>query len=264
MHAAMIAGGLLAMVTGNATGEPAAVFEDDACRIEFDARGGLQRLYNRSLQDDCLKRGDPGAMPIRLYADPKKEFAIEMNEKMQLAFEDPVAITRTVVTPATCRLAGVERDDRLALRYACDGLELRLVIAPADAPGITDWSLTVTNTGKAAREFLADFPCLDGIRLGPDPGKDLATAMDHAGLIVPAWERSGGVLGESNDLSMQWHAVWDPATESALAVIFMDADARPKRLILKEPGLQVQYIPPIRLEPGATFTFPQARVRFRT
>jgi hypothetical protein len=238
------------------------VYEDAACRIQFDSHGGLQRLYNRLLDDECLKNGDPGAMPFRIFADPTKEIVVGLVPgHFRLAFDDPATAMRTSISPATCRLLGIDRDDRLTLRYGCEGLEIRLTVTPTGTPGITDWSLTVTNTGKAAREMQADFPCLDGIRPGKDPARNLATAMDHAGLIVPAWQRHGGVLGEANDLSMQWHAVWNPVTKSALGVIFMDADARPKRLILEEPRLQVRYFAPVRLEPGASYTYPQARVQ---
>ncbi|MBI5092824.1 MAG: hypothetical protein HZB26_10330 [Candidatus Hydrogenedentes bacterium] len=148
----------------------------------------------------------------------------------------------------------------MTLRYEAKGFDIRLRITLTGEPGVSDWALSVTNTGDAPRDFLTGFPCMDGIRLGAEPSKNLATAMDQGGLVVPAWERRGGVLGESNQLSMQWHAVWDPASKSALGVIFMDADVRPKRLILSEPRLEVQYFPPARLAPGASMDFPRARV----
>lgn len=234
--------------------------EDSHCRIEFDARGGLTRILNRDLGDECLKGGNPGTAPFRLYADPGKAFDIVNNSKFQLVFDDPAEVSRTVLDPGHCHLADVIRDDGLTLRYEAPGLEIRLRVTMAGEPGVSDWALRVTNTGDAPREFLTSFPCLDGIRPGAEPGNNLATAMDQGGLVVPAWERPGGVLGESNQLSMQWHAVWDPAAKSALGVIFMDADVRPKRLILSEPRLEVQYFPPAVLAPGASIDFPKARV----
>ena len=245
---------------GCAAGAAPAVLEDATCRIEFDAEGGLQRLVNRRLGDECLKGGHPGLMPFRLYADPTREFVISLNDKFQLLFDDPRAITRTFVAPENCRLLDVDHKHGITLRYSGGGFELSLHVALARDAGVSDWSLSVKNTGATAREFLADFPCFDGIRLGTDPSKNLATTMDQGGFIVPAWERPGGVLGESNQLSMQWHAVWDPATKSALSILFMDSEVRPKRLILSEPTLQLHYFPPIRLEPGATYRFPKARV----
>jgi hypothetical protein len=40
----------------------------------------------------------------------------------------------------------------------------------------------------------------------------------------------------------------------------MDADTRPKRLILREPNLELQYFPPARLSPGESMDFPRVRV----
>ncbi len=243
-----------------ATEETDLVVQDERCRIEFDDRGGLQRIYNVLLDDECLKGGQAGAMPFRIYADPTQEFEIGHNDKFQLVFDDPPAITRTLIEPDTCRLLDITRDDGLTLRYAAEGVEVSLRIVMTNEPGVSDWALHIMNTGDQPRQFLVDFPYLDGIRLGTEPDKNHATAMDQGGLIVPAWERPGGVLGESNQLSMQWHAVWDPATKSALGVIFMDADVRPKRLVLREPSLEVQYFPPVRLAPGESIDVPQARV----
>ena len=237
-----------------------AFVEDARCRIEFDAQGGLKRIYNQTLNDDCLKSGHAGGMPFRLYADPTGEFTISINEKFQLVFEEPQATTKKRIQPDTCRLVDMNQESGLSLRYECDGFGILLRVAFTDEPGVSDWSLRVTNTGDSPREFLASFPCFDGIRIGPEPARDLATAMDQAGLVVPVWDRPGGVFGESNQLSMQWHAVWDPVTKSALGLIFMDAEARPKRLILAEPSLEMLYFPPIRLEPGASVDLPRVRV----
>ncbi|OHB79400.1 MAG: hypothetical protein A2W31_13020 [Planctomycetes bacterium RBG_16_64_10] len=125
---------------------------------------------------------------------------------------------------------------------------------------LSDWALQVRNTGNVPREFLTCFPYLDGVRLGPDPEQNMATAMDQAGLVVPAWARAGGVLGESNDLSMQWHAIWDPASRSALGLIFLDANVRPKRLLLKKSAIALHYFPPVTLAPGGSVDFPAVRV----
>ena len=242
--------------------EPGAVvLEDAACHIEFDGtHGALRRITNRSLNDECLKGGDAGTMPFRIFTDLTKEFEIRSNEKFQLVFDDPDSVARTVIQPGQCHVREDRRDDGLVLRYPGEGLEAELSVRLKEHTGTSDWSLRVTNTGVAPREFLVCFPYFDGVRLGPDPSKNMATAMDQGGLIVPAWERQGGVLGESNQLSMQWHAIWDPASRSALGLIFMDAAVRPKRLVLKEPTLALHYFPPVTLAPGAWTDFPSFRM----
>jgi hypothetical protein len=237
------------------------VLEDASCRIEFDRdNGGLRRIANRLLGDECLKGGRPGAMPFRIYADMTKEFDIAINSKFQLVFDDPATICKTTIQPENCRLLEVNQTDGLVLRYQGHGFEVRLHVRFTERAGTSEWSLRITNTGDTKREFLVCFPCLDGARLGRDPAKNLATAMDQAGLVVPAWERDGGVLGEGNQMSMQWHAIWDPVTGSALALIFLDPDVRPKRLVLKEPSIELHHFPPVTLAPGASHDLPPARL----
>jgi hypothetical protein len=240
---------------------PTVAVEDAQCRIEFDAvNGGLLRITNRRLGDDCLKGGVAGAMPFRLYADLTNEFDIAVNKNFQLRFAAPETIARTVIQPETCSVKTERRDDGLTILYQGRGLAIQLQVRLTKQPGTSDWSLRVTNTGIVPREFLTCFPYFDGVRLGAEPKNNLVTAMDQAGLIVPAWTRAGGVLGEANDLSMQWHAIWDPASRSALGLIFMDADVRPKRLLLKEPAIALHYFPPVTLAPGASVDFPAVRV----
>jgi len=235
--------------------------ENEACRIEFDARhGGLRRITNRRLADECLKGGDSAAMPFRIFADLAREFEIGTNDKFQLVFDDPASITRAVIQPGACRVAAERSGDSLILRYAADALVAELRVRLPEGGGVSDWALRITNAGTAPRQILACFPFLDGIRPGLEPARNLATAMDQAGLIVPAWERPGGVFGESNQMSMQWHAIWDPVSESGLGLIFMDADARPKRLVLAEPALALHYFPPVTLAPGAALDLPALRL----
>jgi len=235
--------------------------EDARCRIEFDrGNGGLRRITNRRLNDECLKGGASGMMPFRIFADLSGEFEIGINEKFQLQFKDPAAITRTVFQPESCSVKIERGDGVLTLVYQGKGLAIQLQVCLAREPGTSDWSLRVTNTGDVPREFLTCFPYFDGVRLGPDSSKNMATAMDQAGVLVPAWEREGGVLGESNQMSMQWHAIWDAISRSALGLIFMDAEARPKRLRLREPAIALHYFPPVTLAPGATVDLPTVRV----
>lgn len=252
---------IVAGTSGAAADRPVTTIENEYCRIAFDAQdGALRGITNRALSDECLKPGDTGTVPFRIFTDLKKKFEIRINEKFQLVFDDPDSVARTLFQPGQYRVTGDRCADRLILHYQAEGFEAELSVRLEEHTGTSDWSLRVTNTGVAPREFLVCFPYLDGVRLGPDPSKNLATAMDQAGLIVPAWERPGGVLGESNQFSMQWHAVWDPVSTSALGMIFMDANVRPKRLVLREPAIALHYFPTIRLEPGASVDLPTVRV----
>ncbi len=245
----------------SSTDQSPLALEDAQCWIEFDPEsGGLRRITNRQTGDECLKGGASGTMPFRIYADLSKEFHIAINEKFQLRFDAPETIARAVFQPDTCSLKAEKREDGLTLVYQGRGLAIELDVRLTKQPGVSDWSLRVTNTGEAPREFLTCFPYLDGVRLGAEAQPDLATAMDQAGLVVPAWEREGGVLGESNQMSMQWHAIWDTVSRNALALVFMDADVRPKRLLLKEPTIALHYFPSITLAPGASVDFPAVRV----
>jgi len=252
------------MREGNADIEAASgtiVIENDACRIVFDSEnGGLRQILNRHLGDACLKGGSAEAMPFRIYVDPTKEFEIGLNDKFQLVFEDPETMTATTLMPGNCELVETRQDDGLVLRYRGEGLETRLQVRLDARQGVSDWSLRISNAGDKPREILVCFPYLEGVRLGPDPSGNLATAMDQGGVTVPAWERAGGVLGESNQMSMQWHAIWDPVTRSALGLIFMDPDVHPKRLVLKEPGIALHHFPPVRLGPGEVLDLPPVRV----
>jgi len=235
--------------------------ENEFCRIEFDPdSGALHEIANRLTSDEYLKSDAPDALPFRIYADMTKEFEIGTNEKFQLVFDDPAKICRTVVQPDNCRLMDVRRKDDLTLRYQSQGLEIHLRIVLAKDSGASDWFLKIANIGKSARNFLVSFPYLTGIQLGMDAKTNLATAMDQAGITVPAWERPGGVLGESNQLSMQWHAIWAPPSNNAMGLIFMDAQVLPKRLILKEPDIELNYFPPFTINPGKSIDLPPFRL----
>lgn len=230
---------------------------NEHCRIEFDPDGGgLRKITNCLLADECLKGGNPEAMPFRIYTDLTKEFEIGLNEKFQLVFDDPATISQRVIQPGCCRLVEEGDGKDLTLRYEGDETEVHLRVALEEHTGNSEWCLSITNTGEVPRTFLASFPYLDGVRPGPDSRANLATAMDQAGLVVPAWDRPGGVLGEGGQMSMQWHAIWDPPSESALGLIIMDSDVRPKRMILEEPSIEVQYFPPVTLAPGESLDLP--------
>lgn len=237
-------------------------FENKSCRIEFDDKtGGLRKLLNLRLNDDCLKESRSEIMPFRIFADLTREFEITQNAIFQLAFQPPESMSQTLIQPGSCQLTRVQPTPTGGeLVYTAHGFQISLVIQFAGETGVSDWSLKITNIGQTPREFLVCWPCLDGLRPGPDPQFNLATAMIQAGMVVPAWDKPGGVFGESNQMSMQWHAIWNPTRKSALGLIFMDPDARPKRLALSEPTLEMHYFPPIKLAPGASTTLPPTRM----
>jgi len=251
-------------MNGNAAASDnsAIVLENEICRMEFDPQnGGLRRILNQSLGDDCLKDIVPGGMPFRIFSDLTKEFEIRVNEKYQLVFDNPAETCREIVQPSSCQLLETkQRGGTVTLTYQHENLEIRLRVVLEKKSGVADWFLRITNRGDEEEEFLAAFPYLEGLRLGTDPSKNLATTMDQAGLIIPAWERPGGVLGESNQMSMQWHAIWDPASKSALSMIFMDPDVLPKRIVIHEPVVELNYFPPFKLAPGKSVDLPPTRV----
>jgi len=235
--------------------------ENRSCRIEFNETGGLRKLLNRRLDDDCLKDGRSEMMPFRIFADLTREFEITQNAIFQLAFQPPESISRTLIQPGNCRLTQFTPTPTGGqLEYSAHGFQIILAIQFAGETGVSDWSLQITNIGPTSRNFLVCWPCLDGLRPGKDPRLNLATAMIQAGMVVPAWDKPGGVFGESNQMSMQWHAIWNPSLKSALGLIFMDPDARPKRLALSEPTLEMHYFPPVNLAPGASISLPPTRM----
>ncbi|MFH1743510.1 MAG: DUF6259 domain-containing protein [bacterium] len=236
------------------------VLENEFCRIEFDADGGLRRILNQHLGDDCLKDVVPGGMPFRIFSRMTKEFEIRMNDIYQLVFDNPYETCKEIIQPSSCTLMTARHRGRLVLTYRHKNLEIRLKVVLEKNSSVSDWFLRVTNQGDQEEDFLVAFPYLEGVRLGPEPSKNLATAMDQAGLIIPAWERPGGVLGESNQMSMQWHAIWDPASKSAMSLIFMDPDALPKRIVLHEPVIELNYFPPFKLAPGKSVDLPPTRI----
>lgn len=230
-------------------------------RLAFDEENGaLCRITNLIIPDECLKGKPSAPMPFRIYADPVKDFEISINDRYQLVFEDPSQTSRAVIQPGNCRLVRHRAAQGLSLTCQSEGLQASLRVMPGKGKASCDLGLAIINQTKVQRQVMVSFPHLEGVRLGPDPGKNLATAMDQAGVVVPAWERPGGVLGEGNQMSMQWHAVWDPVTGSALGMIIMDPDVRPKRLILKEPSIEVNYFPPFILAPGQSVALPPVRV----
>ncbi|HOJ33745.1 MAG TPA: DUF6259 domain-containing protein [Candidatus Hydrogenedentes bacterium] len=233
--------------------------ENESFHLGFHAENGaLCCVENLLTSDQYLKGPSSHHMPFRIYSDLTKEFEININDKFQLVFEDPLIITKNHFSPGTACFSSVQLENALALQYVMNGLIAGVYVELGDGPCVSNWYLRVTNTGTVSRDFLVSFPYFNGVVLGSDTENNLATAMDMGGLVVPAWERPGGVLGESNQFSMQWHAVWDPHCKSAMGLIFRDADVKPKRLVLRkeDASIDLQYFPPVNLSPGESVDFP--------
>ena len=222
------------------------------CRIGFEPeRGGLRNITNLALGDECLKGGEQADSPFCIYADFAKEFELT---------DDVRSTSRTVLRPGNCRLKDVQQGDGLVLTYEGGGLEMRVCVALDSDSGASVWSLRVTNTGDKARDILPSFPCFNGVTLGPDPERDRATVMNQAGTFGPAWKHHGGLVGNGGQMSMQWHAIWDPDSRSAFALIIMDADVKPKQLILENRAIELRYFPPVSLAPGSSLDLPRVKV----
>ena len=252
---------LLAQAAAMSAAQPQMVFiereggvgvENAHCRILFDgANGSLLGIANIPLNDECLKGAERGQSPFRIYLDLVKEY--ELGDSL-------VEISKKVIRPADCRVKYVRKENGLGLTYEGDGLEMALGVILEGQSGTSDWSFAVKNTGQQARTFLPSFPFFGGVRLGADPAGNWATVLNQAGSTGPAWKYQGGVFGNGGQFSMQWHAVWDPATHSAFGVIFMDPDAKAKQLMLHQPNLELNYFPPVTLEPGASLRLPSVRL----
>ncbi|HPO14875.1 MAG TPA: DUF6259 domain-containing protein [Candidatus Hydrogenedentes bacterium] len=223
------------------------------CQINFDRDSGvLKGICNASLHDECLKELTEGQFPFRIYLDFRKEYELG---------DDPAAIAQTVLNPDNCKVKAVRQEEnRLSLLYAGQDLEIELGIAMERDSGYSDWSLKIRNTGPAPQAILPVFPWLGGIHLGETATGNLATIMNQAGTYGPAWEQHGGFCGHGGQWSMQWHALWDPATKSAFGLIVMDPEAKAKQLRLNEPAIEVAYFPPLTLAPGASFELPSVRL----
>ncbi len=226
--------------------------ENSFCRITFDHTSGiLKGITNKSLHDDCLKQA-AGSLPFRIYMDFNKEYELG---------DDPAAISRTVLSPDNCQIKPVRQsENRLSLLYSANNLEIELSIALEKDSGNSDWSLRICNTGSESRPILPVFPWLGGVHPGDAAAPNLATVMNQAGTYGPAWQHHGGYCGNGGQWSMQWHALWEPATRSAFGLILMDPEAKAKQLRLKKPTIEVAYFPPITLAPGASYELPPARL----
>lgn len=229
------------------------IVQNEQCRIAFDRdTGGLRDIANLPLGDACLKDADPAGTPFRVYADLTKEYELG---------DDPASISKTVLQPSTCRLISAQANGQGAtLDYESHALAIRLCVMLEAQTGVSEWTLRITNTGAEPQQVFPCFPYLNGVCLGNDAATNLATVMNQAGTFGPAWKRGGGFVGNGGQMSMQWHAIWDPATRSALALIIEDPEARPKQLVLQQPDIALRHFPPATLAPGASLDLPPVKL----
>jgi len=227
------------------------------CAIEFDpTTGALLGLENLPLQDQVLKGDHALAAPFRVHADFAAEWLLDT---------DPEVAAQVHLGPGDLPLARVERGkarggEALTLTYEGGGLQCVLRVTLAAGDGDSQWTLAVRNTGDQPRAVVLDFPRLDGVRLGPPGAPNLQTVLNQAGYIAPAWSHGGGVYGNGGQWSMQWHALYDPQSGSALGLIVEDPAVRNKRLVLAEPSITVRSFPPRVLAPGETLELPPVRL----
>jgi len=232
--------------------EPLSV-RNDRCAIGFDGRtGALVGIGNVRLDDPLLKGLAQPTGPFCVHADFPEEWLLDA---------DPGTAARVHLAPGTMPL--VEADRRrhgLRLAYTGEGLKCVLEVALPEDSSASEWRLSVTNTGSEPRSVMVDFPWLDGVRLGQPGSHNLQTVLNQAGYVGDAWSHGGGIYGNGGQWSMQWHALFDPASRSALGLIVEDPEVLNKRLVLSEPSITVRYFPPRTLRPGETLDLPSAKL----
>jgi len=233
---------------------------NDFCAIEFDrGTGVLKGIENVALKDQILKSKTTDRTPFRVYADFAKDWYLN----------DPEKAAQVKLGPEGLRLSdAVNRKtpegEELRLVYDGGGFQCTLNVVLEEKSGESVWSLSVRNTGKARRMVQVEFPRFDGVQLGDASATNRETVLDMAGLIGDAWaNNAGGVYGTADahgKWSMQWHALFEPKSQSAFGLIVMDPEVRNKRLDLVKPNISVQYYPPHSLAPGKTLDLPAIKV----
>jgi hypothetical protein len=236
---------------------------NEFCAIEFRPdSGALAGILHVPLSDQILKDQSAPQTPFRIHADFPNEWLLETDsERAAKVHLGPEGLALTAAT--NTRTA---QGEDIVLTYTGGGFECRLRVALDAASGDSTWTLAVKNVGRTPRTTQIDFPRFDGVQLGPKGTQNRQTVLDQAGVIADAWSVSGGIYGTGMEAasgkgwSMQWHAMFDPASRSALGLILMDPQIRNKRLVLARPCISVQYFPPQTLAPGQTLTLPPLRV----
>ena len=240
------------LCAGPPAGEPLSL-RNDQCAVDFDRQtGALLRVENVPLRDQVLKGlARPGG-PFCVHADFAEEWLLD---------SDPRTAARVHLGPGTIPMvAASHRGHTLRVTYAGEGLTCVLGVALPGDSCASEWRLSVTNVGPEPRNVMVDFPWLDGVRLGPPGSRNMQTVLNQAGYVADAWSHGGGVYGNGGQWSMQWHALFDPASRSALGLLVQDPHVRNKRLALPEPSIAVRYFPPQTLQPGETLDLPPVKL----
>ena len=232
--------------------------ESEEMRLAFDRRTGrLVALLNKATQDDYLKEQGNHGNPFRLYSDFIRPFELE---------DDPGSIAATVIDPRSCRVTSVSRQEgstgpgfRLVAQDPSNRWETRLGVVATSAD-TTEWALEVVNVGSEPAKLMVDFPYLNRVWPGTNRRKNLATAQHQAGYVAPVEDCNGGIYGNGHEWSMQWHAVFDPDSGSALGLIIKDPEVRNKRLWAGAASLRVTTFPPQELKPGQSLRLPPALI----
>lgn len=233
---------------------------NDFCAIEFVPKTGvLAGILNVPLADQVLKEKTSSATPFRVHADFPKEWVIDADaEKAAQVHLGPEGLSLIAVNNKR-----TPQGEDLELTYGGGGFECLLRVSLEATSGDSTWTLAVKNVGQMPRATQVEFPRFDGLQLGAKGSRNQQTVLDMAGYIADAWSVGAGVYGTSDisgKWSMQWHAMFDPTTRSAVGLIVMDPKVCNKKLVLAKPCVSVQYFPPKILAPGETLTLPSLRL----
>lgn len=259
----LLTGASVASAVDGAPKPGSVAVRNDFCVIEFAPQTGvLAGILNVPLADQILKEKPASATPFRIHADFPKEWLLDTDsEKAAQVHLGPEGLALTVAN--NIRTA---QGECLALTYTGGGFECQLRVSLEAASGDSTWTLAVKNVGRSRRVAQVEFPRFDGVQLGIKGSQNQQTVLDQAGVIADAWSVAGGIYGTGMESaggkgwSMQWHAIFDPASRSSLGLILMDPEICNKRLALARPCVSVQYFPPKALAPGETWTLPPARL----
>ncbi len=245
--------------------------ENDVARLAFDSRTGqLLSLRNSRTNDEYLKdlRGNGG--PFTLYSRFHSEFLIASQGTPFRAHSDPAAIAGAVTAPPAMRVVSASHrrtTNGLALHLTCRDAgnlwEAELEVWLPDSDGASEWDLRITNRQPQPETLLTAFPDINGLRLGMGEA-NMHTTLREGGGIMPAWTKAGGIHGDGNQMTMQWHALFDKTTGAHFGLITADPEIRNKWFRIEKPRISVIYFPPDTLRPGASWQAPRTKILIGT
>lgn len=242
--------------------------ENNHARIIFNAETGrLLSLRNQMLADEYLKdRSDDGG-PFAVYSDFRAPFDFHSQGTITRTGADPTETAGVTTRPNDCVLRGA------GFRRTTGGLTLDLVyddraarwsaqleVWLPDGSGASEWQLRLENLRPQPATFMAAFPSISGIRLGPNGATNMQTTLREGGGITPAWTKAGGIYGNGGQLAMQWHAIFDRPSGGYLGLIAADTELRNKWFRIVKPAIEILYFPPEILPAHAVWTSPKTRI----